>query len=139
MFDDTRRLSRRRFVQLAGAGGAALLFPSPAPARSSSARAPLKRGADGVVLRWNAAVLQGVRDSRLGPPMVARALSIVHTCMYDAWAVYDRAAAGTQLGRSLKRPPAERTPANKERAISFAAYRAAGDLFPASKATVFDP
>ena len=71
--------------------------------------------------------------------MVARALSIVHTCMYDAWVVYDRAAAGTQLGRSLKRPPAERTPANKERAISFAAYRAAVDLFPGDKAKVFDP
>ena len=83
--------------------------------------------------------MQGVRDSKLGPPMVARALSIVHTCMYDAWAVYDRAAAGTQLGRALKRPPAERTRPNKERAISYAAYRAAVGLFPGDKARVFDP
>lgn len=28
---------------------------------------------------WNDAILQGVRDSRLGPPMVALALAIVHT------------------------------------------------------------
>src|SRR3954469_21399036 len=41
-----------------------------------------------IVVRWNSAVLQGVRDSKLGPPMVARALAIVHTCMYDAWALY---------------------------------------------------
>src|SRR5947209_5357622 len=34
---------------------------------------------DSVVLRWNEAALQGVRDSKLGPPMVARALAIVHT------------------------------------------------------------
>jgi hypothetical protein len=43
---------------------------------------------DNVVVRWNAAALQGVRDSRIGPPMVARALAIVHTCIFDAWAAY---------------------------------------------------
>jgi uncharacterized protein DUF6851/vanadium-dependent haloperoxidase-like protein len=139
MVEDGPRLSRRRFIQLAGAGGAALLFPSFAPARSLSAGVRPKRAADGVVLQWNNAVLEGIRDSRLGPPMVARALSIVHTCIYDAWSAYDRVAAGTQLGAALRRPPRERTPANKRAAISFAAYRAAADLFPASKATVFDP
>jgi uncharacterized protein DUF6851/vanadium-dependent haloperoxidase-like protein len=97
------------------------------------------RAADGVVLQWNNAVLQGIRDSRLGPPMVARALAIVHTCIYDAWAAYDRVAVGTQLGGAPRRPPRERTPANKRTAISFAAYRAAADLFPAHKPTIFDP
>jgi hypothetical protein len=90
-------------------------------------------------VRWNQAALQGVRDSKLGPPMVSRALAIVHTCAYDAWAAYDRDAVGTRLGGALRRPPAERTRDNKEEAISVAAYRAAVDLFPASRATVFDP
>ena len=90
-------------------------------------------------MRWNQAALQGVRDSKLGPPMVSRALAIVHTCAYDAWAAYDRDAVGTRLGGALRRPPAERTRANKEEAISLAAYRAAVDLFPGSRATVFDP
>jgi hypothetical protein len=71
--------------------------------------------------------------------MVSRALAILHTCSYDAWAAYDRDAVGTRLGGVLRRPPAERTRSNKEQAISFAAYRAAVDLFPASRATVFDP
>jgi hypothetical protein len=31
-----------------------------------------------VVIQWNQALLQGVRDSALGPPMVARALSQSH-------------------------------------------------------------
>jgi hypothetical protein len=31
--------------------------------------------------------------------MVARALFIVHNCMYDAWAAYDRTAVGTVFGR----------------------------------------
>jgi len=92
-----------------------------------------------VVVQWNAAVLQGVGDSKLGPPMVARALFIVHNCIYDAWAAYSRTAVGTVFGRSLRRPKSERTHANKNQAISFAAYRAAVDLFPGDKTTVFDP
>src|SRR4051794_8788556 len=92
-----------------------------------------------VVIQWNNAVLQGVRDSKLGPPMVARALAIAHTCIYDAWAAYDHKAVGTRLGGLLRRPPAERTLANGTQALGFAAYRAAVDLFPASTSSIFDP
>src|SRR5207248_6593958 len=94
---------------------------------------------DSVVLLWNAAALQGVRDSKLGPPMVARALAIVHTCIFDAWAAYDHRAVGTRLGGALRRLPRERTLANMGTAISFAAYRAAVDLFPGDRLSVFDP
>jgi hypothetical protein len=47
---------------------------------------------------------------------------------YDAWAF------GTRYGDKLRRPPAERTPENKVKAISFAAYAALVDLFPARAA-----
>lgn len=83
-----------------------------------------------LVVRWNNAALQGDRDSAFGPPMIARALAIVHTCMYDAWAAYDANAVGTRLGGTLRRPRNERTLANKQKAISFGAYRALVDLFP---------
>jgi hypothetical protein len=63
-----------------------------------------------------------VRNAKLGPPMVARALAIAHTCIYDAWAAYDNKAVGTRLGGSLRRPAKERTLANTNQAISFAAY-----------------
>jgi hypothetical protein len=96
-------------------------------------------GDDTIVVQWNAAALQGVRDSRFGPPMVARALAIVHTCIFDAWAAYDKKAFSTQLGGELRQPKRERTLANKKEAISFAAYRALADLFPFDKTTVFDP
>jgi membrane-associated phospholipid phosphatase len=96
------------------------------------------RSQPNVVIKWNQAALQAVRDGTLGPPMVARALAIVHTCMYDAWAAYDQKAIGTQLGGSLRTRPSRRTLANKKKAISFGAYRAAIDLFPWDKATVFD-
>jgi hypothetical protein len=54
-------------------------------------------------------------------------------------AAYDQKAAGTQFGSRLRRPRRERTFRNKNKAISFAAYRAAVDLFPSDKASVFDP
>jgi hypothetical protein len=55
---------------------------------------------------WISAALQGIRDSKLGAPMAARALAIVNTCMYDAWAAYDDRAVGTQLRDALAaRPP----------------------------------
>jgi len=71
--------------------------------------------------------------------MAARELAIVHTCIYDAWAAYSKDAVGTQLGGSLRRPEWERTEANKEQAISYAAYRALVDLFPADAAASFTP
>jgi hypothetical protein len=92
-----------------------------------------------IVIQWNNAALQGVRDAKLGPPMVARALAIMHTCMYDAWAAYDKRALGTRLGSSLRQPRSQRRVFNQIEAISFAAYRAAVDLFPGDKAMVFDP
>src|SRR6267378_3682777 len=135
-------ITRRHFLKRAGASGALLLAPQLAWARGPSLVARQKAVAeagDSVVVRWNVAALQGVRDSKLGPPMVARALAIVHTSVYDAWAAYDRRAIGTRLGAALRRPHREHTRANKEIAISFAAYRAAVDLFPGDRLTVFDP
>jgi hypothetical protein len=57
--------------------------------------------------------------------MVGRALAIVHTSAYDAWAAHDRIAVGTRLGGAVRVPPWKRTLANKNEAVSFAAYRAA--------------
>ena len=86
-----------------------------------------------VVSQWNAAALAEVRNGRLGPPIVARALAIAHTCIYDAWAAYDRRADGTVFGGLLRRPFHERTDANKKEAVSFAAYRCLLNLFPAGE------
>ena len=85
-----------------------------------------------IVTDWNNAALVEVRASKLGPPMVARALAITHTCMYDAWAQYDaHAVATTVLRGSLRQPESERNYTNKAKAISFAAYRCLMNLFPA--------
>ncbi len=79
---------------------------------------------------WNATALAEVRLARFGPPVVARALAVSHTCMYDAWTAYDARAIGVVVRGSLRRPAAERTEANKAKAVSFAAYRCLLNLFP---------
>ncbi|MGW0810183.1 vanadium-dependent haloperoxidase [Nonomuraea sp. NPDC002799] len=119
----------RSFRALTLVTALALVLPvSPAHATAGPAPGP------NVVVRWNQALLTAVRTGTLGPPQVARALAIVHTCAYDAWAAYDAVAVGTRLGGSLRRPAAERTAANKAEALSFAAHLAAVDLYPAQRA-----
>ena len=104
---------------------------SPRPDRGSAvAPQDVAATTDNVTIQWDNAALQAIRVTKPGPPIVARALAIVHTTMYDAWAAYDDQAVGTRLGGSLRRPPVERTLANKDEAVSFAAYRALVDLFP---------
>jgi len=50
---------------------------------------------DTTVVQWNNVALQAIRDTHPGPPMAARALAILHTCLYDAWVAYDPVAIGT--------------------------------------------
>ncbi len=85
------------------------------------------------VVRWNETTLEAIRRSSLGPPATARALAIVSTCVYDAWAAYHPRALGTELGAALRQPPRLRTGSGKRAAVSFAAYRALVDLFPAER------
>ncbi|MEX0701632.1 MAG: vanadium-dependent haloperoxidase [Planctomycetales bacterium] len=77
--------------------------------------------------RWLEITLEAsgrdVDRNRARPTVLARAMAIVLTSMYDAWAAYDENAVGTRLGDSLRRPPGERTLKNKETAIAHAAYR----------------
>ena len=86
---------------------------------------------DNAALRWSEQTLAAIRALKTGPTINARALAVVHTAMYDAWAAYDPTAVGTRLGGTLRRPAAERTEANKSLAVSMAGYRALLNLFPA--------
>lgn len=88
------------------------------------------RTRDTVVVQWNKVVLEAVRRSTLGPPMVARALAIFHTCIYDAWAVYEPRAKPTRSAVNLRQPKNEQTEKNKQIAIAYAAHLAGVDLFP---------
>ena len=85
---------------------------------------------ENAALQWDNAALQEIRYFHIGPTITARTMAIVHTCIFDAWAEFDEKADPTALSPKLRRPPAERTLANKSRAISYAAYDCLSDLFP---------
>ncbi|HYW54491.1 MAG TPA: hypothetical protein VE826_11000, partial [Dongiaceae bacterium] len=119
-----------------GSTGSSSLPPPPGtPAVAHAAQLP--PGDTSVVVTWDHALLQAVRDVKPAPTVVSRALAVVHTAEYDAWAAYDPVATGTRLGAALRRPVGERTLGNKEFAVSFAAYDALKDLFP-SESALFD-
>src|SRR5205807_9343143 len=86
-----------------------------------------------VAARWNQSLLEAVKATRASDVIAARALAVVHTAMFDAWACYDDKALSTQTGAAWRRPAAERTAANKEKAVSHAGYRTLVDLFPSQK------
>ena len=94
---------------------------------------------ESVVLAWNQQLLDTIKETRTGPTIAARALAVVHTAIYDAWAAYDPVAVDTRqrlrVVADLRQPTAERTVDNKTKAVSFAAYATLVDLFPARQAT----
>jgi hypothetical protein len=92
----------------------------------------------GTVSGWNRLALQAIRAAQPGPLPSARALAILHTCMYNAWAAYDDAARQTAHGRAVRLPRAERSAASKASAMSHAAYGALACRFPAQQAAFDD-
>jgi hypothetical protein len=103
---------------------------------------PARAADDSLVLVWNEQTLESIRRLPPGPTRAARALAIVHTAIYDAWAAYDPVAVDTRqrlrATPELRQPVTERTQANKEKAVSFAAYAALVDLFPARQSIFRD-
>lgn len=104
------------FAFLAGCGGGG--GPTLAPTSQT------------VASQWVTTLLQAISAVSFGPPMSARAIGIVTTAMFDAWACYDAVAHGTMYGQTLRRPVQENVGLNKEKAISYAAYQALVNLFP---------
>lgn len=97
-----------------------------------------ERGSQSAAYDWLNVLLEtSAREvDRVGarPTVLARSMAIVCTSMYDAWAAYDDTAVGTRYGSELRRGEAQRTNANKEKAIAYAAYRALMDQYGADDA-----
>ena len=85
---------------------------------------------DNAVLVWDEAILHGIRATKPGPTIAARALAVAHTAMYDAWTAYSDTAVPTVAHPGWRRPAGEATATNKAEAVSYAGYRAVVDLFP---------
>lgn len=122
--------SRRNFLRMASASPLLL---------SACGQGEIYTGPS-IVTKWNAVALDAVRAGTLPPPMVARALAILYTSMYDAWAPYDLKAVATRPGgpERLSRPADQANLlAVREKAMSYAAHAALKDLYP-DQAARFD-
>ena len=97
------------------------------PPQVTKTSPPVPAGAN-VVLQWHQASVEAIRITKPGPPMTARALAMLSTAMFDAWAAYDSLANGTRYGAELRRPADEFTAGNKAKAMSYAALETLLDL-----------
>ncbi|MEP7196315.1 MAG: vanadium-dependent haloperoxidase [Saprospiraceae bacterium] len=90
-----------------------------------------------IATKWTDIALEVTANDvdRVGakPTVQSRTLGIAMTAMYDAWAAYDDKAVGSTFGGKLRRPKAERTQKNKEKAISYAEFHVLQDLYPMDK------
>ncbi|MBV6404047.1 MAG: vanadium-dependent haloperoxidase [Flavobacteriales bacterium] len=98
-------------------------------------RGPL--GRDNMAYRWATAALEGTANdterNSPRPTVTSRLLALTFTAQFDAWSRYDSVADPVHL-QVPRRPQAERTLANKEKAISYAMCRALCLAYPADSA-----
>lgn len=126
-------------VALAAAACHSPSAPAPAtadkpPEYARTGQAPVPYEQQNFAWRWLDVMQEAAaRDvDRIGarPTVLSHQMMIWAVAMFDAWAAYDDRAVGTTFGGALRRPPAERTLANKEKAISYASYRALCGALP---------
>jgi hypothetical protein len=84
------------------------------------------QAADTVAVQWTDIMLDIIRNTHPLPPVAARFLAVMDTCMYDSWAAYDRRATPTQANNIPRQSDNSLTA--QEKAVSYAAYRAIQDL-----------
>jgi hypothetical protein len=76
-----RLITRRSLLRQALGTAASLVVIGLCGPVSITVRA---NNASTAVVQWNNAALQAIRDTKPGPPIVARMLAIIHTAIYDA-------------------------------------------------------
>jgi PAP2 superfamily len=115
------------FIEVSRSSTFAAKPPKPTPTPKPT---PPGSGATNAAVQWNNAALQAIRDISPGPTIASRALAIMHTCMYDTWAIYDPRANPTRPNGI----PRQKKVNDATEAVSYAAYSALMDLFPSDKA-----
>jgi hypothetical protein len=111
-----------------------MVLPSCVAERHSFQRNPRSHS---VVVDWVEVMLDAIELNPPAPTATTWRMWVVASSMYDAWSAYDPYALSTQTGYELKRPRGERTEANKEAAVSYAAHRSLSFAYP-EQAPMFD-
>ncbi|MBK8341603.1 MAG: vanadium-dependent haloperoxidase [Flavobacteriales bacterium] len=98
-------------------------------------RGPL--GTENMAYRWGSVALEGTANdtehNKPRPPVNSRMLALPMIAQFDAWSRFDSVAEPVYL-QAERRPVAERTLANKEKAISYAMCRVLCTVYPADSA-----
>lgn len=85
-----------------------------------------KKGVDNVAYKWGKMALDATANDtekfKPRPTITSRYLGLIFTSVFDAWSRYDAQATPVYLTGIERRPTAEQNIANKEKAISYAAY-----------------
>ena len=73
------------------------------------------RPTDNVILKWDEQLLTTIRayPPKTGPTITSRALGVLHTATYDAWAAYDPTAKVTRPDGPAQQASSKNTLANK--------------------------
>jgi len=86
-----------------------------------------KKGENNVAYKWGYAALQGTAMDterfKPRPTVTSRYLGLIFTAIFDAWTRYDEKAIPVIATGIERRPAEEHITANKEKAISYAAYK----------------
>lgn len=85
------------------------------------------KGNQNLAYKWAKIALEATANDtekfRPRPTVTSRMLALIQTAVFDAWSRYDDTAIPVYLKQVERVPANERTLANKEIAISYAAYR----------------
>ncbi|MEJ1239228.1 vanadium-dependent haloperoxidase [Chryseolinea sp. T2] len=99
----------------------------------SSERVPEPLGENNVAYRWAKIALEcTARDTerfRPRPTVTSRILALIWISVFDSWSRYDDTATPVYATSVERRSSDEHTLANKEKAISYAAYRAMKEYY----------
>lgn len=86
-----------------------------------------RQGPENLAYKWGEVAMEATaNDTEIfspRPTVTSRYLGLTWTAVFDAWSRYDSIAQPVYLSYVDRRPVQERTPGNKEIAISYAAYR----------------
>ncbi len=111
---------------------AGLLFSCASPNEKNDATADVvqeavPRGEDNIAYKWGKIALEGTAYDterfKPRPTITSRFLGLVTTAMFDAWTRFDDKATPAIAKEIDRAPESMRTLANKQEAISYAAYR----------------
>ncbi len=100
-----------------------------------SANTQQRVGIENVAYQWSKMALIATANdtdrNRPRPTITSRYLGLIFVSVFDAWSRYDDKAIPVFLSKVNRRPTKERNVNNKEKAISYAAYHALLEYYPA--------